>query len=319
MGIYKIIKIVSLVLFSLSICLLSYKICSLIAEKYFFDKFFYQKSIKYGYFNEEISSPNIYKYGNRAKDITNLQFNNQNIFGSNDKDTFKIAVIGDSYTWGNGLKNNQRFVKFLSKKLNKVRKTKIVSLAFVGWNILDYLNTFQQLDKNASPDLIMFALVTNDILINESDLSSSIVKQCQQTNNNVIPVYSSDYESNAQNESYDTFINKAWSNHLNQCILDNSLKILPTSNTIYFLTEDYEDNWSQIKSYRQHLDKNQKYILSSNSGKYISKYVKYWNNPWKSFTISPSEGHPNALANQMYADILFNEITTNPKWNFTQQ
>lgn len=289
------------------------------AEKYFFDKFFYQKSVTYGYW---LDNKSFTDYGDRAKDIITWQLNinkDEKILGiSNDKSNyFKIAVIGDSYTWGEGLKNEQRFVKILSDKLNKLKPTEIISLAKPGWNNLDYLNAYQQMKKYYPSDLIIFALVTNDILVNKSDNNATYTKVCLQSNNNIHPVYESNLEKADTSKIADQILNEAWINPTNQCILKNTLINLPTDNTIYFITEEYNQNWFQTQQYRNHLLNQQKNILYSGLGIDLPQYKKYWdNNLWKNFTISSIEGHPNSLANQMYADILYNEIVTNPKWNF---
>lgn len=281
---------------------IAYKLCYFIAEKYYFDKFFYQKSLTHGYW---IDGKNYSDYGNRTKDIIfwELYKKDNPIVPKTEDDSnyYKIAIIGDSYVWGQGLINQDRFVEILSNKLNKIKATKIISIALPNWNNLDYLNAYQRMKKYYSPDLTIFTLVSNDILINKSDSDIPLVKQCQKDNNQ-LPTYNSTLKE----------INIAWTNPLNICVLDNSLSSLPTDNTIYFLTEEYDYNWNLTQYYRQHLTKQHKYILSSSIGKNIPKYQRYWNtNMWRNFTISSVEGHPNPLANQMYADLLFNEITTN--------
>jgi len=324
---FKIIKISTLTLFSLLLCFLTYRLCYLVTEKHLFDKLFYQKSVAHGYglyYNPKLKLEN---FGNRAKDLIILESNYQPILDVTDNSKFKIAIIGDSFVWGQEIINQQRFAEILSNQLNKIKSTKVISLGRPGWNILDYLRTYQQIKNLYSPDLIIFSLVTNDILINQLGIGNStdLITHCLQLNPNSSVVYDTDLNNTSQNNFPDNkletlyqILTKAWSNPTNQCILDSSLKILPSDNAIYFIAEGY-DNWDQTRSFKQYLLNNYKYTLSSDIGKNMAKYRKNWeNDPWKNFIISTTEGHPNALANQMYADILFNEITTNPKWRFTK-
>ncbi len=315
----KVIKIFFLCFISLFICFLTYKLCYFIAEKYFFDKFFYQKSVTfgYGYYNYRNRNAN---FGERLKDLTSLESENTNILGLQDNQNFKIVIIGDSYVWGQGLKNNERLVKKLSDKLNKIKPTTIISLAKPGYSILDYLKIYNKSSKYYLPDLVIFALVQNDNLINELNLNSSIVQECLTLNSGLSATLDQDMGGNKsifvdnKIQTYNDILTQAWKNPVNSCILDKGLNLLPTDKAIYFITEDYDGYSPHFKEFYKHL--NNKYVISAKLGKDISKYTRYFNDPYKNFTISPNEGHPNALANQMYADILYNEIITNPRWGF---
>ena len=330
MEFHQIINKTSLVLFSFLLCFLTYRFCYFVAEKYFFDKFFYQKSVSHGY--QTFSSKHCLEdFGERANGLTltdnqgyQPQINNLN----NDPRNFQIIVIGDSFTWGQGITNNQRFAKILSDKLNKIRPTKVISMALPGWNILDYLEIYSQTIKiDYSPDLTIFALVQNDNIVNKPQKpnptykagpNAPIVQECLQLNPGLSPTFNLNFESLPSDNKQAVIdkTNESWNNPVNSCVINNSLKLLPHEKAIYFFTDNYQDNSSVYKMFSDLLNKNNKTILSSIIGKNIPKYSKCFNNPHQNFFVSSQEGHPNALANQMYADILFNEITTNPKWNF---
>ncbi|HWS48743.1 MAG TPA: hypothetical protein VN174_01670 [Candidatus Methanoperedens sp.] len=314
----KIKKVLPLLFLSILLSLSTYLFCYLIAEKYFFDKFFYQKSIAHGYIPENYNKSNHIDFGERSQDLET-----QSNFKLDDMEkTYTIVIFGDSYLWGQGVKNNQRFSHLLSKKLNKIRPTKILSLGKTGWNIVDYLNNYQSLSKTLNPNITIFSLVENDILVNKNDKSSPVYNQCLSTTQNYRPVFDSDFIS--QNDihhllNYESFITSAWNNPVNMCILNQSLSILPKDKSIYFITTDYFGNNFLYKKYQEFLINHSKYLLSTNINTLkLPKYIKYYNNIQKYFIISQKEGHPSALANQMYADILYNEITTNPQWEFTK-
>lgn len=63
----RIIKIISVIFISVFFCFLSYRLCYFIAEKYFFDKFFYKKSTTHGYWLENKPPSD---YGDQAKAIS---------------------------------------------------------------------------------------------------------------------------------------------------------------------------------------------------------------------------------------------------------
>ncbi|MFA5025585.1 MAG: hypothetical protein WC503_03710 [Candidatus Shapirobacteria bacterium] len=318
--IIRTLRIFGLIIFTLIICFCTYQLCYFIAEKYFFDKIFYQKSTAHGYIIQNQKKETIIDYGDRNNDLQNIN-NFQNI--NTIDNVYIIDIIGDSYVWGQGIKNNQRFSSLLSKKLNKIRPTKIISLGKIGWNILDYLKTYQDLTKTTNPHLTIFSLVENDVLVNKHDNLSSTFKECVSNTGDTSPPLYDDaiLSENNINDSknYESFIVNAWLNPVNICIVNRSLSLLPKNKSIYFITTDYFGNNILYKKYRELLTEQNKYIISTDINKNnLSKYSKYYKNVQEKFLISSKEGHPNALANQMYADILYNEITTNPQWGFTK-
>jgi hypothetical protein len=118
--------------------------------------------------------------------------------------------------------------------------------------------------------------------------------------------------------SYGQQIIFSWNNIINQCIVNNSLSLLPTQNAIYLIDKDYNRQNEEFKVYLKLLNNNNKYLISTEVGRFMEKYKQYFisEDIYSNFEISKMELHPNAIANQMYADILFDEITTNPSWNF---
>jgi len=318
----KIHKILILTLFSILICFISYRICYFIAEKFFFDKFFYQKSIKYGYVPPNYPTNLLFTFGDRAKDIVG-DYNNLRYFPDSQK--YKITVIGDSYVWGNGLKNKDRFVNLLETKLNKIRPTKIISMGFPGWNNLDYYRVYQDIIKVISPDLTIVAIYKNDIFVSEKDNSNPILLSCIKKNH-LNPEYFNFYSyldfNNTPGEKEDqleTTLKKAWSNSVNLCTFRQSFSLLPNKNALYFKLTDYSGENIFYQKIQNELDSLHKTTITTKIGIQIpEKYFPYFLNTRKNFSISNKEEHSNALANQMYADILYNEITTNPQWGFTK-
>lgn len=317
----KTIKISILILFIFAFCIGTYQACFFIAEKYFFDKVFYQKSAIFGY-NPKEDVP-LSSFGKRSRDLP-LLTQNTDISNIN---KFKVVIIGDSYVWGSGIKNNSRFASILEKKLNKIRPTQVFSFAKPGWNILEYNDAYKKIETTISPDLTIFSLVNNDIFVYPDNKNDPIYSQCSTKSAEITPTFDivvskldPDTEADKIEKEYVQNNYNAWANPINNCIIDHCLSNLPTKNAIYFITEDYFDNWDLWTEYKKHLTLANKYIVSSSIGINLPKYTPYWKkDPWVDFSASKSEHHPGSAANMMYADILYNEITTNQDWKFMPQ
>lgn len=292
----KTTKIITLCIFSLSICFLSYHLCYLIAEKFFFDKFFYYKSIEHGYLIPK-KAPKLSYFGKRAEDLITLE-NNQPI-SSNDSGLYRIVIIGDSYVWGQGIRNSQRFAEILEDKLSKIKPVKIYSLGYPGDNIFDnYVKYNKSKDVFGEANLYIFGLVYNDLIFNNhlhtSKLLSDMLLGCD-------GIPSIDVQ-NVGNEQYRNLVRFSLDKQsLNNCTYTHLLPILPKNKTIYInlsnpAESDISSKFSQITS--RDLNAIQPII-----------------NP-NLTAVSTNEKHPSSFANQMFADTLFQEITTNAKWGF---
>lgn len=300
-------------LVSLTLTLITIYFCYYIAETYFFDKFFYQKSVKYGYISIKDENSNLKKYGNRSFYLNNIDSQ------TFDKNKFNIVIIGDSYVWGTGIKNNQRFSKLLENKLNQDKPTRVVSLGKPGWNIIDYLREYELISKY-NPDIIIFTLVTNDIFVNPPDQVHQIVKNCSE----LFPNFrlTNDFEEEIVGHvkySYTQLEQFAWSNPINKCILNSALKLLPSNNSAYYFMPDRYSQYDELYNiYERQLNESAKIVIYPDANHVPTKFQKYWTNsarsPWDKLTVSTREEHPNEIANELFTEILYNLIKNNEKW-----
>ena len=81
-----------------------------------------------------------------------------------DKDVFRIAVIGDSMTFGKGVKFEDTFAKQLEGMLNKGsnKKYDVLNFGVYGYNTLQERHTLEQYALNFSPDLVIIVYILND-------------------------------------------------------------------------------------------------------------------------------------------------------------
>jgi len=322
-----------LVLVGVCSTILSIWLTTILAEKFFFDKFFYYKSIKHGYWvpDKKISFAD---FGKRAKDLLQLEQDygsldtKEDILGvQDDTETYTIAIIGDSFVWGQGVRFEDTISQQLEKKMNQYRKTTVLSLGYSGDSVLDYIIRFNKIKQTYPVDLYIFVLVDNDLMLADYNKKkyeqTTIYRDCQKRFPEQKPVYSllvkeGDAQKNINGAAAsDSYIKRyverreqSWQSELNLCILDQSLQALPTDNAIFFISQIF-DNY-----YKEHLKMNDKKVLSSTDGRTLNEYERYWEDPYKYLEVSQNDSHPSKIAHRMFADILSKEILTNPKWGW---
>lgn len=160
------------VLLSILSLTISYGIVKRISEIFFFDKFYYQKSIDFGYFHFPPNKKSTLEvFGKRSQDVLTLLNNKSpDVKGHTSHGNYTIAIVGDSYVWGQGLKNNDRFPILLERKLSNLKDTKVYSFGMSGDGILDYYVKYQKIKELYDIDLYVYVLTVNDILINKDSL-----------------------------------------------------------------------------------------------------------------------------------------------------
>lgn len=301
-------KTVSIITLAFTLCFLSYNFCYFIAENYFFDKFFYQKSVKYGYWSTTNKhSPSLEDFGDRSQDLISLDKKKPDPYFMDDN-YYKIVIYGDSYGWGQGVKNENRFAKILEEKLNKIRPTKIYSLSESGDNIFDHYQKFKLAPKIIGHiNLHIFALYYNDLLFSHPEYNryqTSQFLESQQYFNCTGPKIIDDFSGLQVADSLKP-------DSQNYCVYKKIIPLFPKNNAIYFdlglLTDT--STWPNPQNFTKIISEDLK-IFSPYSSEILSAP-----HPNK-YNVSLLDSHPSVLANKYYAQALYNEITSNPQWNF---
>jgi len=220
---------------------------SWVTETFFFDKFYYHKSRAHGYYEPE-SSLTWSDFGLRGRDLIQLSQHvraYQNPSGSaqgslEDDDVFTIALIGDSFIWGMGLRNRDRLAATLERKLNRISPTRIISLGNSGDNLIENYQKYYWVKKlNPSMDLVIFGMVNNDLLFNDNqmydpELFHLIADSCGDKPFYFDPVYQENLDPNIPYRdhvaySYDN------ENYGNYCVVEKLLsEYLPRERALYF-------------------------------------------------------------------------------------
>lgn len=309
--------------------LLSCLFCYLIAETFFFGFFFEQKSIMHGYWREgkvlDESS-----FGDRGKDIVYLRNLALTNFSEEDdsEEILKIAILGDSYAWGNGNRLNDIFPTILEKKLSKIlsSKTRVYNFSMGGDSLLDHAAKLDILKRNEKKmDFYIILLVANDLMLRpsdnfyKSDIYESIISYCESLNpsEQIVRHPSWDLPIEEKNRLVIENHYASFESQINKCIFKKSLENIKimTNNQAIFLISDYHkekgSQWEMIINFLS--DANIVYVDSKN-GVNLKKYSHCWTSEEslkKCFWVTPKDGHPSALMHNLYADLTMNIVLNN--------
>lgn len=326
-------KLSVILILTLSSSVLTYFVISFVSETFFFDKLIYEKNIDYGY-----SPPNKNTewadFGKRSQYLSSLEnysnslTENRVLGASKDPNFFTIAVIGDSFVWGTGVKFDNTVSQLLERKLNRLRKVKIIHLAQPGNSILDYLLLYEKARELYSVDLFIFVLVDNDILPNprkaNENLKQNVWKWCQQSVPNTSAVFDftdEEFQSIENTEEGSRYYSEkkhdeAWISPFNLCLLDKSLDALPSQKAIYLVSQFNYIYSSEWETYISQLINHHKFVIYVDESRRMKQFESYWKEPEKNFVVSLSELHPSKIMHEIYSELLFQEIVNNPAWRF---
>lgn len=315
-------------------CFLSYRLAYYICETYFFDKVFYQKSVAFGYSirGKNLTMPD---YGRRSYDVIPLHdasliskipaWYRASVSDKSLEHTFTIAMIGDSYVWGQGVRFSDSMSQVLERKLNSIRKTKILSIAAGGDDLVDNYSKYAYLqDKHI--DLFIFVIVSNDLVFNkpreylndrDSEIYDSLIKACMSETG--VPATTVRFTNIQKSNEYLTQIFLAsYANPTNICVLHAVAALLPKEKAIYFIPDDVAYD-THLYDFTSVLKNNNLFVLPSTIAKTMPEYASYFHDSDVYFHVSSLDPHPSVLAHRMYADILFREITSSPQLGFIKR
>ncbi len=91
-----------------------------------------------------------------------------------DSNTVRILALGDSYVWGDGLKEDELITVKIEEQLNRehLKKIEVINAGIGGINTKDEYNQLIRLYPVYNPDLVILFFFTNDVL--ETDSSNQV-------------------------------------------------------------------------------------------------------------------------------------------------
>jgi hypothetical protein len=108
---------------------------------------------------------------NKKTNARNSEYAKGNSFGFTDRERttkkpkgiYRIAVLGDSFIWGDGIPYEKTWSHKLEKSLSeKYDSIEVMSWGICGWSTLDEFNFYKNQGKDFAVDLLIVAWVDND-------------------------------------------------------------------------------------------------------------------------------------------------------------
>ncbi len=109
-------------------------------------------------------------------------FLGENITAEKDKGTFRILILGDSFTEALQVPSEENFCGRLQRLLNdhpdkKHKKIEVINAGVSGYSPLNYYLTFQRELTKFKPDLVLVQLFANDVFEDNTARAKSLLDE----------------------------------------------------------------------------------------------------------------------------------------------
>jgi|GEM_PF-2249008 len=319
--------------------IISIWLCFIVAERFFFDRLFYQKASFYGYNYDRNANFEIinqknplakYFLNNRIRDLKklmDLSLDRTSIIEPKNlavnvlitkkftkSQPLKIAVIGDSNTYGMGISQNQRYSNVLEKFLNKTVPTKVFNLSEPGNSLEDDYALYLLAKERLQPDFVIIGILENDLIFNQSkypnseSVRSMLQNFCPQDifSASNIELINSDW-----NEVIDIYQESFLPTYANSCFLKKLASDFAEDKTLIFF--NFFNHQQMFCSIDDSLaNSKHRAIMTAyrteliNSGNTV---IGHDPNQTVFSTVSKAETHPSASANKDFAKIIYDHIS----------
>lgn len=296
--------------------------CYWVAEHYFFDKFFYQKSEAHGYWVVEDSTYNRLKgFGKRAEDMLALEQyiyeqKDPKVLGAQASNEFTVALFGDSYVWGVGVRENQRFAHLLEDELNKYRPTKVLVFAIEGDNIVDQWRKYQALlHTGTKVDLFVFGVVHNDAFLKKNSwYGPEGQEKIDECDGEIVWDVSEDWSQIDVFAEYPKRVKRSLEpGTKNLCVVQKLLPDFPKTGALYVdldsLLTSNPDTLAMANIYRQ----------AGFPMLTLEMPATDLSPEQEKMFVSKKERHPSVLAHQVYAREIVKTLMHDPRFGFVER
>lgn len=272
----------------------------------------------------------------------NTKFSRSNRFGFNDRERteekppgirYRIAVLGDSFIWGDGVPYDVIWSHKLEKKINSIRPdVEVVSWGKCGWSTKDELAFLKENGFRFTPDLLIVGWVTNDPDVGafkQKDLHLSLLFKpihiffpdtanvlCSRTEVMLSNYFIKDYGYSGWQDRLFNPANMVLYNEVlkefEKFCREKRLPVLfvLTPNNYASFNKDYIDKVIPL--------------LSANRLPFLdlfpAVYKKLSDHPFKELDANPANGHPGDPVTTVFADEVFDYLTRTPRtqWLFAR-
>jgi hypothetical protein len=289
-----------------------------IGERFFFDRLFYQKSQWHGYFSCGKDNCPIESFLSRSSGLLDLerlsqQMRDGEVLGiDTNQIKINVGVVGDSYTWGTGVRSNQTFISKLKNKLEQNYKIALNSYATPGNNVMQHYQLVEFITLNNLADWVIIVPTSSDIFVSSNDWYDQFLPT---NNRNIIEHYCRDITGQdftydfiddiEDPDDYPRAVTQAWDNKANQCLVEQFLLLLASTGkqVMFFFPDLHSDCENAIDPQCNYVTMVKSFSFPVYTLTDVSR-DECCNAMFPSETgklrVSAVEGHPSALAHEIY-------------------
>jgi len=255
------------------------------------------------------------KYAN----INSLGYRDHEFNKNKDKKVFRILTLGDSMTWGVGVKDiDNLYTELLEKKLNSESKNleyEVINAAKNGTGAEFYLNALKNEGLSLEPDLVMIGFFFNDIQGEQSNKPKPLLpEKLHWVLSRMSYVYWYSYNAMDmfinKNSYLDYYISysspdsKEWKRfkelwiEIHKICSENNLNIY----VVLLPMLGLEKNIKEIDSVYERVGK----LSEENGAKVINLFTIINQYDVKKLRVGITDAHPNERGHKLYADSIYN-------------
>lgn len=224
---------------------------------------------------------------------------------SHSKDIFRIVAIGDSFTFGQGVSNEEAWPKILEQILNTNSngsiKYEVLNFGIPGYNLKEYSIIVQEAIKY-SPDLILIGYVGNDVIDNEEfrRIVKKLLENKNLTKGEVATIYSSvELELDEKIRSNVTLLRSVINTYF--------AKIFNTTRTIPVVIIDFYGGPKDLDLLDLSNKKNWYIFNIMPTFVAVAKARGYCR---ENLILHPLDPHPNALSHQIFGELIYEYLSS---------
>ncbi|MFC2061233.1 hypothetical protein ACFLUV_01830 [Elusimicrobiota bacterium] len=279
--------------------------------------------------------PPKYQQLNKSIDMYNSAFANNNPYFFTDKNwdmqkqdgIYRIAVLGDSFIWGDGIVYNKVWSYKLRKKINaKYKNVELLSWGKNGWHTGNEFEFMKDIGINYNIDLVVIGFVINDpnyagnnkakyLKWHEKQFFKKLAIVFPNTTSYFLHYIYTFLCSTVLNDyGYMNWVDKLYTegNLKRYSKLLQSFSIFCKQNSVelLFVLTPHNCNTSYQKKYSEIIR-----LLKKEKIEYLNLfpavYSKFKNYPIKKLWSNPANGHPGELLTDVYADEVYKYFKKN--------
>jgi len=227
--------------------------------------------------------------------------------------TFRIVVLGDSVTFGQGVELNETYPKILEKKLNALNNGinyEVLNFGVPGYNTIEEVEMYKNKGVKYNPDMIIIGFVHNDAenrtrmeelfdeIWKEYENDTDKIKLSEQEREIEISIkVTQELEEETANKPF----KQVWKNV--EIPLNDLSNITKTNNTKILIITFFCSK-QQIDSLKKYANEKRWHLIDSDE--IFSPY------PLQNITVYyPKDSHPNPFANKLVGEKIYDYLMKN--------